>query len=76
MARRNQPAMGRGGGDTRPSSYVGPDDDDVVWQRPSGLRRAWAITRWGALVFLCGFGVAVSIAIAIASIVTLLGSSL
>ena len=60
----------------RCGSDVGADDIGAGWERSNGLRRAWAITRWSALVFVCGLGVAFSLSIAVATIVTLLGSSL
>jgi hypothetical protein len=76
MARRNQPAMEMGASGTRPWSDVGSDDLDAGWKPSSGLRRTWAIARWTVLVFACGIGVAVSLSIAIATIITLLGSSI
>lgn len=76
MARQNQPAMDMGGSSTRPWSHGGSDDGDHPWEPSSGLRRAWAITRWSALVFVCGLGVAITVSIAVATIITLLGSSL
>jgi hypothetical protein len=80
MARLRQPAMDTGRGDTRPGtgdwSDGEPDAGAAGWAPTSGIRRAWAVTRWTALIVACGIGVAVSFAIAIATLVTLLGSSL
>jgi len=71
MARRNQPAMEMGRSGTRPWSDAGPGDVDAgLLQSRDGLRRAWAITRWIALVLVCGLGAAAAVGILIGAFYT------